>query len=71
MTMEQIIEAGELADYKPGYPEGMAARIDSDICKESKCDKCGHNGLNCRGFILKKSYRAFVVCPNCNEAEEF
>lgn len=76
MTMEQIIADGELAGYRPGYPEGMAARIDSDVCKESMCDNCGHKGLNCRGYILGinprvKSYRAFTVCPNCKEAEEF
>lgn len=71
MTMEQIIGVGELAGYQPGYPEGMAARIDSDVCKTSVCDNCGHDGLNCQGFISGKSYRAFVVCPSCKEAEEF
>lgn len=71
MTMEQIIESGELAGYRPGYPEGIAARIDSDVCKESKCDGCGHNGLNCRGFVAARRYRAFIVCPNCKVAEEF
>lgn len=71
MTIEEIIESGELAGYKPGFPEGLAADIDSDVCRDSKCESCGHKGLNCRGFVSRESYRAFALCPICKNAEEF
>lgn len=69
--MAQIIESGELDGYIAGFPPGLAADIDNDVCKESKCESCGHKGMDCKGFVSQKSYRAFSVCPNCKDASEF
>lgn len=72
---EQFIE-DELSDYERGFPTwGLinGGSIDVQVCAESTCEHCGHKGLECKPFINieHKSYRAFAVCPECGEAEEF
>ena len=77
MKLDEEFITTELADYKAGFPYwGLidGSDIDSQVCAESKCEKCGHQGMNCRPFIKDnpiKSYRAFAECPECGEAFEF
>lgn len=66
----------DLAGYKPGTPQpGLidGASIDARVCSESKCDNCGHKGMEYHPFVRDepRSYRAFAVCPECGEAFEF
>lgn len=72
---EEFIEE-ELPDYEGGFPTwGIidGGSIDIQVCAESTCEHCGHKGLQVRPFINRerKSYRAFAVCPECGEADEF
>jgi len=74
MKLSEIIESGELEGYEPGHkPPGLlgGAAIDAGIALEATCGGCGHKGLDYRPFTSKSSYRAFAVCPKCDEAEEF
>lgn len=76
MKLDDEFIENELSDYQPGWPTwGLidGASIDIQVCAESTCDNCGHKGLQCKPFIKPeiKSYRAFAVCPECGEAEEF
>lgn len=68
--------------YRSGLPrrtliEVAAGEIDSDCCRESACEDCGHESLDYRPFILRDahgrhvSYRAFAVCSACSAALEF
>ncbi len=66
--------------YTEGYRQGRphwggidGASIDSSICAESKCDNCGHQGMEYKPFIkdATRSYRAFARCPKCNASFEF
>ncbi|GAJ15936.1 unnamed protein product [marine sediment metagenome] len=66
--------------YAEGYRQGApppgfidAAAIDGSICSESKCDNCGHQGMDYKPFLRDNphSYRAFAVCPECGEGFEF
>ncbi len=51
--------------------------IDAGMAAESICDFCGHVGLEYRGFRKParatecSSYRAFVICSQCGNSEEF
>lgn len=54
-----------------GYRLGGLNQIDIEVCAESSCTNCGHEGLKYAGFEKDGSYRAFSVCPKCDEAEEF
>ena len=49
------------------------ADIDAQICLESKCEECGHQGLEYHPFVRDEPrlYRAFAVCPACGEVFEF
>lgn len=72
---EEFID-DELSDYVRGFPHwGLidGGSIDVEVCAESNCTHCGHHGLECVPFIKEAhhSYRAFAVCPECGEAEEF
>lgn len=70
----------ELSGYRMGRPPiptgGLSidgARIDAQVCVESKCESCEHQGMEYHPFIRDEpySYRAFAVCPECGEAFEF
>jgi len=74
MTMD----TQELKDegYRVGVPYwGLidGASIDRNICAESKCDNCGHQGMGYESYIRDepRSYRAFAVCPQCGAKNEF
>ena len=54
-----------------GYEFGGLNQIDIQVCAESNCEECGHKGLKYAGFKKDGSYRAFAVCPECDEASEF
>ena len=74
MKLAEILESGELSGYEPGHkPPGLlaAAAIDAQVASEQSCQECGHKGLGYRPFTSHDSYRAFAVCPGCDEAEEF
>jgi len=66
--------------YKEGYrqeapPPGFidAAFIDGSICAESKCNNCGHQGMDFKPFLRDEpySYRAFAAGPECGASFEF
>lgn len=59
--------------YKMGAPGIIGATIDSQVCLESKCSKCGHSGMEYHPYSKPEvySYRAFAVCPDCGDWEEF
>ena len=66
--------------YEEGYKQGAprsglidAASIDGSICAGSKCERCGHEGMDYKPFIRDDpySYRAFAVCPKCGCSFEF
>jgi len=76
MKLTEAFIEEELPGYQRGFPTwGLidGGSIDAQVCAESTCGKCGHKGLKVEPFINleHKSYRAFSVCPECGEAEEF
>ena len=71
---EALIEL--LDSYRVGRPTwGLidGSSIDAQICAESKCNECGHQGMEYHPFVRddRHSYRAFAVCPKCDETFEF
>jgi len=48
-----------------------AAEIDYDVCRESECHECGHDGMQYHPFHNGPSYRAFCVCSACQAFVEF
>lgn len=54
-----------------GYEPGGYNQIDIDVCHASTCEECGRKGLKYAGFKKDGSYRAFAICPQCDEAFEF
>ena len=72
MKLAELIESGELGGHEHGPPGSLAAaEIDARVASEQICENCGHKGLDYRPFTKPGSYRAFAVCPECDEAEEF
>lgn len=75
MTLDELIDAGELDGYTPEAPIGgmlPAAEIDREVAATATCSKCGEHGLDYHPYrIPDVSYRAFAVCPRCREAHEF
>lgn len=72
MEIQQLYESG----YRVGRPTpGMidGASIDAEICTESKCKNCGHQGMEYHPFVRDepRSYRAFAKCPECGNTFEF
>jgi DNA-directed RNA polymerase subunit M/transcription elongation factor TFIIS len=61
----------ELDGYTLGAPSVDAAAIDSEVCQESICPKCGNDGMDYEPWHKDGSYRAFAVCPKCGYREEF
>ncbi len=65
----------ELGYCKGTSPQGLinSNDIDTKVCRESKCPKCRHEGLEFIPFIHYgiNSYRAFAYCPKCGHVEEF
>ena len=60
-----------LQGYKHGAPSIQAHAIDSEVCRESTCPKCGRVGMNYEPYLTQTSYRPFAVCPGCGFQEEF
>jgi hypothetical protein len=69
--------------YNPatGFDAGDS---DAMICSTSTCTACGHHGMEFHPYIREEpsgrsrvtggprySYRAFAVCPACQDAAEF
>lgn len=63
----ELMEEG----YKNQAPSNEVADMDTEVCKESECSSCEHIGLKYKAFTKGEKYRAFSVCPNCGESEEF
>lgn len=73
-TLQNLIDAGVLAGYKPGAPPPGplgGPEIDAEGCAHAHCPECGHAGMEYHPFIAPGSYRAFAVCPVCGSAYEF
>lgn len=60
-----------LTGYSIGAPSADVAALDRPICTESECSDCGHVGMDYRPIHKGDSYRAFAVCPECGNTEEF
>ena len=75
MTLTELLESGELEGYLPEAPSGgliSGAEIDRQVAATASCSKCKHQGLQYHPFRVPGiSYRAFAVCPLCDEAHEF
>ena len=74
--IEEVFEELELMGYRMGTPRwGLicGSAIDAEICENTRCENCGHQGLRFHPFVKDetKSYRAFAVCPACGEGFEF
>lgn len=75
-TLEAFRTRGELDGYRSGVPpwgRQGGESIDIEVCRDSACTRCGHQGLECRPFhhVESRSYLAFAVCPRCHHAEKF
>jgi hypothetical protein len=75
-TLSEIVATGELDSYEPSAPWGDfggvdAGMIDAQMAAEAICTRCRHRGLAYFPFRSAQSYRAFAVCPACDQAEEF
>lgn len=57
--------------YQWGAPSAEARTIDKKVCAESKCGECGHGRLNYEGIHKGGSYKAFSLCPECGDVQEF
>ena len=57
--------------YSYGAPSYEAEKFDERVANEAKCDKCGYNGLRYHPFSKPGSYRAFTLCPECGNIDEF
>ncbi len=53
------------------YEFGELNQIDIKVCADATCEECGHKGLKYAGFKKGNSYRAWAVCPECDEVFEF
>jgi hypothetical protein len=72
--MSNLIIRMQNEGLEPGYPKrGLidAASIDGEVCAESSCSECGHAGMLYKPFVGKNTYRAFAVCEECGNEEEF
>jgi hypothetical protein len=68
----ELLEGGKLEGYQASSPSFDAAAIDGEVCRDSACPDCKHQGLEYRPYHnLKGSYRAFAVCSECDEVMEF
>lgn len=45
--------------------------IDWEVAGESKCEKCGHVGLDFAGFQGYRERHAVAICKKCGHQEEF
>jgi hypothetical protein len=65
-------EAAEFfSDDSKHKPAQAALEIDQSVCIESECSECGHQGLGFDYTYTNHVYRAYSVCPNCNDRQEF
>lgn len=76
MEMATTLARYDLDGYRIGPPNraGEGVGIDVDIAERATCRNCGHVGCHYRGFHQtepRRSYRAFIVCPECGHADEF
>lgn len=71
-TLAVVLESGELEGYQPGAPRG-AGESDAEVCREAHCANCRHQGLEYHPYTSTsgRSYRAFAVCPRCQQCAEF
>lgn len=70
MNWNELITSGELNGYEPGSPGEWADIIDAEVVADSRCSECG-GALTYHPMISGNSYRAFAVCSECDNAEEF
>lgn len=69
--MEDVISSGELMGYEQRWPAGEGAVIDMECAKDSNCPEC-KTQMEYKPWVNDKgSYRAFAVCPKCDECFEF
>jgi hypothetical protein len=54
-------------------PDRHVHLLDADVAKKSKCDQCGHRGLDYEPWtrLTGRGYRALAICPDCGHAAEF
>ena len=77
--MGEVINSILAEGYKPGLPKRSPIAlvdgpgIDREICAESRCEGCGHLGMQCRVFTTDdgSGYRSVAVCPECGDEFEF
>lgn len=83
MKLQELIDAGELEGFTPGLPPTAGdplggTDIDVAAAEGTRCEPCG-TWREYRPFVREAEairfslgdYRAFAVCPRCDEAVEF
>ena len=73
--MEDLIAKLAEEGYEPGFPGSMETAdhaIDAELCANSICEKCNHQGLAYMPFFdhISQDFRAFSFCTECRNAEE-
>ena len=73
--MDELIEKMAEEGYIPGIPGSMETAnhaVEFELCANSICGNCGHEGLEYVPFVdhVSQEFRAFSFCPNCGNAEE-
>lgn len=56
--------------YECKAPSAEAYRIDQEVSTEYTCDRCGGQ-LFYQPFTKPGGYRAFTVCEQCGDVQEF
>ena len=73
--MDDLIKKMAEEGYAPGTPGSMETAnhaVEVELCANSICEKCGHEGLEYVPFVdhASQDFRAFSFCPDCDNAEE-
>jgi hypothetical protein len=63
---KQLISEG----FKQEFPK-EDTKMDEDLCKRTKCSKCGTKGLEFVPFVKGEIYRAVSKCSKCSYGMEF
>jgi hypothetical protein len=58
------------AGYVRAPPSPGAAAIDREVVSTSRCEDCGHLGMDYHPYHKLHSYRALAACPACGECCE-
>ncbi len=59
-------------NYRLEHRHTEMSQIDEQVCREAKCECCGHVGMAYLSYYgPRNGYRAFAQCPKCGDTQEF